>query len=71
MIKLAVTPPKERWAAIDTNVKIFGWDKDAYLQNYGMKINTQVKEVSHQARYTHEALVLLHQQMNGMLFHFL
>ncbi|THZ29175.1 Piwi-domain-containing protein [Aureobasidium pullulans] len=39
MIKRAVTPPRERWAAIDAGVKMLDWASDPYLRNYGMAID--------------------------------
>jgi eukaryotic translation initiation factor 2C len=40
MIKIAVTPPSERGAAIDLGLKMLNWPSDPILQKYGMKINT-------------------------------
>lgn len=39
MIKLAVTPPKARWAAVDHGLKMLSWQTDTYLHNYGMRID--------------------------------
>ncbi|KAI5239632.1 Piwi-domain-containing protein [Aureobasidium subglaciale] len=38
MIKLAVTPPKERWQAIQNGVNMINWADDPFLKNYGMSI---------------------------------
>ncbi|KAK4999709.1 Protein argonaute [Elasticomyces elasticus] len=46
MIKFAVTPPAERWKAIEHGLNMLDWENDNYLKNYGMLINpaqTQVK----------------------------
>jgi len=43
MIKKAVTYPRERWASISSGVNMLNWGQDAFLHNYGMKIeNTPI-----------------------------
>lgn len=39
MIKFAVTPPAERWKAIEHGLKMLSWDSDAMLKRYGLKVN--------------------------------
>ncbi|KAI5204824.1 Piwi-domain-containing protein [Aureobasidium subglaciale] len=39
MIKLAVTPPKDRWLAIKNGVDMLNWSGDTFLSSYGMKID--------------------------------
>ncbi|KAL1303294.1 hypothetical protein AAFC00_006700 [Neodothiora populina] len=41
MIKVAVTPPKDRWADIEHGLGMVGWAEDPYLKEYGMKISPQ------------------------------
>lgn len=46
MIKVAVTPPKERWADIEHGLNMLSWANDPYLKHYDMKISptpTRVK----------------------------
>jgi len=45
MIKFAVTLPKERWEAVEHGLKMFEWEKDPYLANFGLKINLQPARV--------------------------
>ena len=45
MIKFAVTLPKERWEAVQHGLKMFDWEKDPYLANFGLKINPQPARV--------------------------
>ena len=40
MIKFAVTPPAERWKAVEHGLGMVDWQNDPYLKNYGMKINS-------------------------------
>lgn len=40
MIKFAVTPPAVRWEAIDHGLKMLNWAQDPYLNNYGLKIDS-------------------------------
>ena len=40
MIKFAVTPPAERWRAIEHGLKMLSWSTDRTLQKYGLKVNT-------------------------------
>ncbi|KAG9829606.1 Piwi-domain-containing protein, partial [Aureobasidium melanogenum] len=39
MIKRAVTPPSQRWAAIQAGVDLINWSADPFIQNYGMSID--------------------------------
>ncbi|KAF2444106.1 eukaryotic translation initiation factor 2C 2 [Karstenula rhodostoma CBS 690.94] len=39
MIKFAVTLPQARWAAVMHGVHLLGWQKDRFLNHYGLKIN--------------------------------
>lgn len=39
MMKFAVTPPSERWKAIEESVGMLDWKKDPYLKNYGLDIS--------------------------------
>ena len=41
MIKFAVSPPKTRWAAINTGKALLDWGNDKYLREYGLRINPQ------------------------------
>ncbi|KAF2459512.1 Piwi domain-containing protein [Lineolata rhizophorae] len=41
MIKFAVTPPSQRWAAIQNGVKMLNWQGDAHLKNFGLGISPQ------------------------------
>lgn len=45
MIKFAVTPPYERWGAIEHGLKMLDWPNDPFLKNYGMKINPEQVKV--------------------------
>lgn len=40
MIKFAVTPPSQRWQAIEQGLKMLSWDKDPLLSKYGLKVTT-------------------------------
>ena len=40
MIKFAVTPPAERWKAVEHGLRMLSWNTDANLQKYGLKITT-------------------------------
>jgi eukaryotic translation initiation factor 2C len=40
MIKFAVTPPSERWKAVEHGLKMLSWNTDANLQKYGLKVTT-------------------------------
>ncbi|TPX18236.1 uncharacterized protein E0L32_002745 [Thyridium curvatum] len=46
MIKFSVTRPKERQAAIMTNVNSLGWDKDPTLANFGIRISKNMPVVN-------------------------
>ncbi len=35
MIKFAVTPPVERWAAVQHGIKMLDWPEDKFMRNYG------------------------------------
>ncbi|KAI4955490.1 hypothetical protein J4E91_001351 [Alternaria rosae] len=39
MIKFAVTLPKERWAAVQSGVRLLNWEHDPYLRHYGLKVS--------------------------------
>ena len=39
MIKFAVTPPAERWKAIEHGLDMLRWADDPVLKKYGMKVN--------------------------------
>ncbi|OQO01680.1 hypothetical protein B0A48_12717 [Cryoendolithus antarcticus] len=39
MIKFAVTPPTQRWAAIDHGLKMLDWSNDPVLKHFGLRIN--------------------------------
>lgn len=41
MIKIAVTPPKDRWAAVSRGLDMLGWQSDPYLKNYGLQLDTK------------------------------
>ena len=41
MIKFAVTPPDQRWAAVEHGLKMLDWSKDPVHQHFGMKIDTK------------------------------
>ncbi|KAK5011638.1 Protein argonaute, partial [Cryomyces antarcticus] len=44
MIKFAVTPPSERWAAVEHGLGMLDWKNDKYLHSFGLQIDpTQVK----------------------------
>lgn len=45
MIKFAVTPPPERWAAVDSGLKLLNWPQDRYMAEYGLKIDSQATVV--------------------------
>lgn len=45
MIKFAVTPPKDRWAAIQAGVNLLDWNNDPYLRHYGIKVNPRPSKV--------------------------
>ncbi|KAI9710577.1 MAG: hypothetical protein M1820_002713 [Bogoriella megaspora] len=40
MIKFAVTPPAERWRAVEFGLSMLKWNEDKVLKNYGMRIET-------------------------------
>ena len=40
MIKFAVTPPAERWKAIDHGLNMLDWKNDPVLKTFGMQIDT-------------------------------
>ena len=42
MIKFAVTRPEGRKASIAAGLKLLNWGGDRYLQNYGLKIDSQM-----------------------------
>jgi eukaryotic translation initiation factor 2C len=39
MIKFAVTPPAERWQAIEHGLRMLSWNTDRTLQKYGLKVS--------------------------------
>ncbi|OQO08033.1 hypothetical protein B0A48_06826 [Cryoendolithus antarcticus] len=39
MIKFAVTPPAQRWAAIDHGLKMLDWSNDPVLKHFGLRVN--------------------------------
>lgn len=41
MIKFAVTPPSERWNAIEHGLRMLDWPNDPVLKAFGIKISTQ------------------------------
>ncbi|TKA61731.1 hypothetical protein B0A49_11611, partial [Cryomyces minteri] len=44
MIKFAVTPPGDRWAAVEHGLGMLDWRNDKYLHSFGLQIDpTQVK----------------------------
>ncbi|KAF2789751.1 Piwi-domain-containing protein [Melanomma pulvis-pyrius CBS 109.77] len=45
MIKFAVTLPAQRWAAVQSGVRLLNWDNDKYLKHYGIKINPTASKV--------------------------
>ena len=45
MIKHAVTPPVQRWAAIQQGVNLLNWQQDPYLQKYGLQISKAQTQV--------------------------
>jgi eukaryotic translation initiation factor 2C len=45
MIKFAVTLPKERWEAVEHGMNMLNWERDPYLNNYGLKISSKRAEV--------------------------
>jgi eukaryotic translation initiation factor 2C len=40
MIKFAVTPPSERWQAVEHGLKMLSWSADPNLKKYGLKVTT-------------------------------
>lgn len=40
MIKVAVTPPHQRWGDIEHGLGMVNWAEDKYLKHYGMQIKT-------------------------------
>lgn len=40
MIKFAVTPPAERWRAIEAGLRMLSWNNDVILQKYGLKVKS-------------------------------
>jgi eukaryotic translation initiation factor 2C len=41
MIRFTVSPPKERWQAIQQAVNLLEWNKDKYFQQYGLKVSPE------------------------------
>ena len=45
MIRFAVTVPKDRWAAVENGLRLLDWQKDPYLQHYGIQISSKPSKV--------------------------
>jgi len=39
MIKFAVTPPGQRWQAIEHGLKMLNWPNDPILKHFGLQVN--------------------------------